>query len=258
MALCMVSPTGFLLRSFLERCLANIYQGVEDYYHSVAIMNKTTFPDAPPGLRSPPFKGDARSDLKRERILRVAEALFSKQGYAKTTMSQIVDKLGVSKPFVYYYFHNKQDIFETLSWRPTVECFSALEFDEDAALPAHLRVSKGLERLIRATIVNYPSAFFPYREPQVYRPEYRAAQKKMARHFYARLCALMEQGRQEGMLEFDETKITALAAGSLPGFLFYWYRPHGRLSSEAMVAELTKLSCRVIGLRIRKKTSKKA
>jgi len=226
----MVSPTGFLLRSFLERCLANIYQGVEDYYHSVAIMNKTTFPDAPPGLRSPPFKGDARSDLKRERILRVAEALFSKQGYAKTTMSQIVDKLGVSKPFVYYYFHNKQDIFETLSW----------------------------QRLIRATIVNYPSAFFPYREPQVYRPEYRAAQKKMARHFYARLCALMEQGRQEGMLEFDETKITALAAGSLPGFLFYWYRPHGRLSSEAMVAELTKLSCRVIGLRIRKKTSKKA
>lgn len=220
-------------------------------------MKKSTFPATPPGLLSPPFKGDARSDEKRERILRVAEALFSKQGYANTTMAQIVEKLGVSKPFVYYYFHNKQDIFETLSWRPTVECFSALEFEEDAALPAHLRVSKGLERLIRATIDHYPSAFFPYREPQVYRPEYRTAQKKMARHFYARLCELMEQGRQEGMLEFEETKITALAACSLPGFLFYWYRPHGRLSSEAMVAELTKLSCRVMGLRIRKKSSKK-
>lgn len=229
--------------------LVNIYQWVEDCHHTAVMIKNSTFPATRPGFPSRPCKGEARSDEKRERILRVAETLFSRQGYAHTTMAQIVEKLGVSKPFVYYYFHNKLDIFETLSWRPTVDCFSALDFEEDADLPAHRRVSKGLERLIRATIDHYPSAFFPYREPQVYRPEYRAAQKKMARHFYARLCALMDQGRQEGMLEFEETKITALAACSLPGFLFYWYRPKGRLNSQAMVAELTKLSCRVIGLR---------
>ena len=195
----------------------------------------------------------AGSDEKRERILRAAETLFARQGYATTTMEQIVSALGMTKPFVYYYFRNKLEIFETLSWRPTVECFSAMDFAEDDDRPAHTKVALGLERLIRSTLTHYPSAFFPYREPQVYRPEYQAAQKDIANRFYDRMCALLEQGRTEGMLEFNETRITALAACSLPGFLSNWYRPEGRLSQEAIVAELTQLACRVIGLRTRRK-----
>lgn len=192
----------------------------------------------------------AGSDEKRERILRVAETLFAEQGYANTTMEQIVRQLGVTKPFVYYYFQSKQEIFEVLSWKPTVECFSCMDFSVDDPRPAHEKVKDGLERLIRNTLVHYPAAFFPYREPQAYRPEYSAAQKKLANHFYDRLCRLLEQGRSEGALDFEETKITALAACSLPGFLFNWYRPDGRLSPEQVVHELTRLACRVIGLRM--------
>ena len=195
----------------------------------------------------------AGPDDKRERILRAAEALFDAQGYANTTIEQIVQQLGVTKPFVYYYFRNKLEIFETLSWAPTVACFTAMDFAEGDTRPAHVKVAEGLERLIRATLEHHPAAFFPYREPQVYRPEYQAAQKDIANRFYDRMCGLLEQGRTEGMLEFNETRITALAACSLPGFLSNWYRPEGRLSQEAIVAELTQLACRVIGLRTRRK-----
>jgi len=189
------------------------------------------------------------TDEKRERILKVAERLFAAQGYANTTMGQIVRELGVSKPFVYYYFHNKQEIFETLSWRPAVACFTTMDFAPDDLRPAHVKVTEGLERLIRATITHYPAAFFAYREPQVYRPEYLTAQKKLANHFYERLCSLLEQGRRDGRFDFTETRITAQAACSLPGFLYNWYRPDGRLAPDAMVRELSKLAWRVIGLR---------
>ncbi len=191
----------------------------------------------------------AGTDEKRERILRVAERLFASQGYTNTTMPQIVRELSVSKPFVYYYFRDKQEIFETLSWLPAVDCFTSMDFAPDDARPAHVKVAEGLERLIRATINHYPAAFFPYREPQVYRTEYLAAQKKLANHFYERLCALLEQGRAEGCFDFSETRITAQAACSLPGFLYNWYRPDGRLPPEAMVRELSRLAWRVIGLR---------
>ncbi|MFD1712575.1 TetR/AcrR family transcriptional regulator [Ottowia sp. GY511] len=191
----------------------------------------------------------AGTDAKRERILATAERLFHEQGYAQTTMEQIVSALGVTKPYVYYYFRNKQEIFETLSWAPAVDCFTSMDFAADDARPAHEKVMDGLERLIRATISHHPAAFFFYREPQVYRPEYRAAQKKVADHFYEQLCALLEQGRREGHFDFDETRVTAQAACSLPGFLYHWYRPDGRLSPEEMVAELTGLAGRVLGLR---------
>jgi AcrR family transcriptional regulator len=189
------------------------------------------------------------TDLQRERILQAAAQLFAAQGYANTTMAQIVRALGVTKPFVYYYFRDKQEIFETLSWRPAVDCFTALDFAEGDPRRASEKVLEGIERLIRATIAHHPVAFFPYREPQVYRPEYIAAQKKLAHHFYDLLCPLLEEARRDGDLDFAETKITAFAACSLPGFLYSWYRPGGRLSPDEVVAELTKLASRVIGLR---------
>ena len=204
--------------------------------------------------RSAPAQGRQKSstpgtDAKRAQILSTAERLFHAQGYAHTTMEQIVLELGVTKPYVYYYFHNKLEIFETLSWAPTVECFTSMDFEEGDTRPAHEKVMAGLERLIRATIAGYPAAFFPYREPQVYRPEYMAAQKRIANHFYERLCSLLEQGRAEGSFDFDDTRVTAQAACSLPGFLSNWYRPDGRMPPEAMVQQLTRLAGRVLGLR---------
>ena len=211
---------------------------------------------APAALGAPPVQARGRqkastagTDEKRERILQAAEVLFDRQGYANTTMEQIVQQLGVTKPYVYYYFHNKQEIFETLCWRPSVACFTAMDFPEDDRRPAHVKVTEGIERLIRATIEHHPAAFFPYREPQVFRHEYLVMQKKLANHFYERLCALMEEARADGMLDFKETRLTAQAACSLPGFLYHWYRPDGRLSPAEVVRELSQLAWRVLGLR---------
>ncbi len=189
------------------------------------------------------------TDQQRERILEAATELFARQGYANTTMAQIVRALGVTKPFVYYYFRDKQEIFETLSWRPTVDCFTSLDFADADTRPAVEKVKEGIERLIRATVAHHPCAFFPYREPQVYRAEYIAAQKKLAHHFYNRLFPLLEEARSDGDLDFDDTRITAFAALSLPGFLYSWYRSDGRLSPDAVVAELSRLAWRVLGLR---------
>jgi hypothetical protein len=103
--------------------------------------------------------------------------------------------------------------------------------------------------LIRATIEHYPSSFFPAREPQAYRPEYLEKQHQLAEHFYARLCALLEQGRDDGWFDFNETRITAQAACSVSGFLYTWYKPAGRLDVDTIVAELVEIACRALGLR---------
>ncbi|VWX60114.1 Transcriptional regulator, TetR family [Burkholderiales bacterium 8X] len=216
-------------------------------------MGRTT-PALPSKRHMPEGTGRQRTateatDLQRERILDAASLLFARQGYANTTMAQIVRELGVTKPFVYYYFRDKQEIFETLSWQPTVDCFTSMDFAPDDPRSARDKVMAGIERLIRATIAHHPCAFFPYREPQVYRPEYLDAQRRLARHFYDRLCPLLEEGRREGHFDFDDARITAMSACSLPGFLYTWYRPDGRLSADEIAEKLSRLAWRVLGLR---------
>jgi AcrR family transcriptional regulator len=50
----------------------------------------------------------------RERILIEATGLFARQGYSGTSVREIVEAAGVTKPTLYYYFGNKEGLFKAL------------------------------------------------------------------------------------------------------------------------------------------------
>jgi AcrR family transcriptional regulator len=53
----------------------------------------------------------------RERILDVALELFNEQGYDKTSLRQIAERLDVTKAALYYHFERKEDILLELHLR---------------------------------------------------------------------------------------------------------------------------------------------
>ncbi|MGW4370232.1 TetR/AcrR family transcriptional regulator [Nocardia takedensis] len=58
---------------------------------------------------------DGRRSDTRERIRAVAMELFSEQGYDKTSLREIAERLGVTKAALYYHFRTKEDIVASLS-----------------------------------------------------------------------------------------------------------------------------------------------
>lgn len=65
-------------------------------------------------------KPDEQFELKRGAILRAAAQLMRQRGYSRTSLGDIADLLNVSKPTIYYYFRNKDEIIRELL-RVTVE-----------------------------------------------------------------------------------------------------------------------------------------
>src|SRR5512133_27475 len=55
--------------------------------------------------------------LTRERILDVALELFNEQGYEKTPLRELAERLGVTKAALYYHFKRKEDILLELHLR---------------------------------------------------------------------------------------------------------------------------------------------
>jgi AcrR family transcriptional regulator len=53
----------------------------------------------------------------RERILDIALELFSEQGYDKTSLRDIAERLGTTKAALYYHFERKEDILLELHMR---------------------------------------------------------------------------------------------------------------------------------------------
>ncbi len=50
----------------------------------------------------------------RERLLETAIGMFAERGYAGTSVREIVEQAGVSKPVLYYYFKSKEGLFLTI------------------------------------------------------------------------------------------------------------------------------------------------
>ena len=54
----------------------------------------------------------------RKRLLSGASCLFASKGYAATTVREIVERAGVTKPVLYYYFRSKEGIYLDLMREP--------------------------------------------------------------------------------------------------------------------------------------------
>lgn len=61
------------------------------------------------------------NDVREQRILDAAAALIMRQGYDKTTMSDVADEVGVSRGIVYLHFESKDKLFEALIQREILQ-----------------------------------------------------------------------------------------------------------------------------------------
>jgi len=195
-------------------------------------------------------------ELKREKILNVAENLFFRHGFSGTTIDQIAEKLGVTKPFVYYYFQNKNDLYETLAWRSSNAVLTCLRFEPDDTRPAVVKLREGLRAFAASNLSYFKAGTFYYRERGPIRPLIIKKMDKLAREFLDELYKLLDEGRATGDLEFRSTKMTAVAVGSIIGFMHTWYRPNGKLGPAEMTEELTHIMLHLIGDKEYAKTGK--
>ena len=66
--------------------------------------------------------GAPRTDT-RSRVQKVALELFAEQGYEKTSLREIAERLGVTKAALYYHFRSKEDIVHSF----TDDYFAAID-----------------------------------------------------------------------------------------------------------------------------------
>ena len=57
---------------------------------------------------------DLESDEVRARILHSASILFAERGFSGTTIREIAERANTTKPMIYYYFENKQHLYDTI------------------------------------------------------------------------------------------------------------------------------------------------
>ena len=92
-------------------------------------------------------------DMQREQIVARAAALFARQGYSGTSMNQLAEACGVSKPSLYHYVDDKYRLLVEIA-EGHVDRLRTLVAEAEAATP----LRPGADARLRALIERFMAA----------------------------------------------------------------------------------------------------
>ena len=198
-------------------------------------------------------KRDLKSEiglLKRERIIVAAAELFAAQGYHGVSVEAVAEALGVTKPFIYYNFRDKNELLAAICRRGAELTFSAVQSVERRPGTYLERLAEFCRRLANIVIDNRTFIAIYNREEIFLHKEDRAAIAKLRSEIDRHVCELIEGAAAAGEALVIDPKTTATAITVMISALWFWYRRSKSDERSRMVESIVALSLRMVGANI--------
>jgi len=176
---------------------------------------------------------------KREAVLKTAAELFLEKSYARTSLNDVAERLNITKPALYHYFHNKENIL--------LGCYrwggALIEGSLDQIAG---RCRTGLEKVeafiysyANVMTVNFGRCVMRLDEGDLSR-EARAEVRARKRKIDRRLRSFIQEGIQDGSIAPCDPKIAAFSIAGALNWICMWYEPEGALSPKEIARQFAR------------------
>ena len=183
-----------------------------------------------------------RRDVISREVLNKAAELFATKGISATSLQDISDSVGISRPALYHYFRNKDAILDKLvrgASKTPLALLDSLEAGADSSAVARIRIcARGL-----VLWVLDPSSHFNLVDrfeselPQMIAKTNREAKRRV---LYGMKNLISDAGRR-GEIRAVDPHIAAFAIIGMCNWTARWFSPEGRFSAKEiaeMIADL--------------------
>ncbi len=179
---------------------------------------------------------DDDRDAKRLAILKAAAAFFNSRGFHSTSMSDVANALGVSKPFLYYYLKDKEDLIFQCSKLATEELHTLLDDVRAAEVSGWQRLEMLFRRYAHVMTTDFGICLIRSTAPGAMTTESREQLWKGRRRLNREVERIVAEGIADGSIRSCDPRMLSFAMFGAFNWLSYWYDPDGRQSPE-MIAE---------------------
>ena len=192
-----------------------------------ALAQPSPWPQAP--------EREQQREAKRNAVLSTAAQMFNERGFHATSLDDIAARLQVSKPTLYYYVKNKDEILLECVKKGLHLILEGIEASRQAGGNAVDQLRACMQ--VYADIVTQPFGMCIIRigdeeVPEPSRTELRRMKSEIDQAFRR----LVAQGVQEGTLAPCDPKMTAFVIAGALSWIGRWYQSGGEYSA-AQVAE---------------------
>ena len=178
-------------------------------------------------------------DTKKEAVLRTAVRLFLERGFWRTSLSDVAEQLNITKPALYHYFANKEEIY-LACYRWGISLINA-DLERIRA-----RRTSGLEK-VASFIYTYAVVIagdfgrcVVRQDDRELSPEARAEVRAYKRDVDRYLRSFIREGINDGSIRSCDVKIAAFSIAGAVNSLAHWFKPDADLSAGQVAAAFAK------------------
>lgn len=178
--------------------------------------------------------------MKRTALLREAARAFSARGYHDTSLDDVAKTLGVTKPALYYYVKNKQEILFECHMLSHDLGEDALKFAEETGRDSCEKIVL-LGRRYVELITSEMGSFAVLGAFDALEPESREVIKRRRDSFDRRFRALISGGIADGSIRAVDPKLTVFFFMGAINWMTRWFRPEGPVPGEEIARQFADL-----------------
>ena len=188
-------------------------------------------------LVKPVLNRAEKRQLKLDAILRHAAAAFMEKGYYKTSLDDIARLHRVTKPTLYYYIKNKEDILikcEQVASRRINGLLDEVTATDECGFVQLQKFIEGYVEIVTDDIIRCHIRHRGQRED----PDAREASLNMHRTIEHRVREIIGRGVEDGSIRLCNPTIIAILLFDALNGISAWYRDEGKLNHEELVAQV--------------------
>lgn len=171
--------------------------------------------------------------VREEQIVKAAAALFSSGGYTSTSMTEVADAVGLSKPGLYHYFPNKEKVLERVSQNAVDLLLAHLEGVLAMSGPVEHRLRELVIGRVEVICQNHDALKVFWQERgRLGRPA-NARLNKRFHSYHDDVVGLVTEGQRAGVIRSElDPHMVMLAMLGMTGWTYLWIKPDGRLTAR--------------------------
>jgi AcrR family transcriptional regulator len=173
--------------------------------------------------------------VKRDAVIRVAARAFKEHGFHNTSLDDIAAALEVTKPTIYYYVTNKEQLLFECFVAGLEPILSALREVRSAGTPARERLSAVLRQYAQAVASDFGWCLVRAEHQDLSEPmseQVRALKVEIDQG----IRRLLKDGAKDGSIQSADVKMTAFALAGALNWIPHWYREKQGMSA-AQIAD---------------------
>jgi TetR/AcrR family transcriptional regulator, cholesterol catabolism regulator len=178
------------------------------------------------------------ASLKRERIIDAATDLFYDKGFRNTTLEDVADRLGTTKPALYTSFASKTELLAEICTRGVASALDEIEQAMAQGLSPRETLGYFVPRYVTAIIRLQKHIAINIREEKNLDPSDAERLAELRHRFIACVEDMLRAGRDAGEIDVAEPRIAAFAIVGAVSWTTFWYNPSGALSSHSIAQRM--------------------